>query len=61
MPRSTDVWWCPFDLQKDDVEVLELDVRQPPSFFEELDPQPKKRAVWKACQDFTGGQVSMGK
>ncbi len=47
--------------QREDLEVLELDVRQPPSFFEELDPQPKKRAVWKACQDFTGGQVSMGK
>lgn len=39
--------------------TLDLVVSEPPIFFKETDPQPRKHTIWQAASDFTGGQASM--
>ncbi len=33
-------------------------VSQPPLFFKETNPQPRKHTLWQATSDFTGGQAT---
>ncbi|CAK9197477.1 unnamed protein product [Sphagnum troendelagicum] len=37
---------------------LEIEVSQPPLFFKETNPQPRKHTLWQATSDFTGGQAT---
>ena len=36
-----------------------LQLNRPPTFHEEIDPQPRKQAIWKLAKDFTGRQASI--
>ncbi|KAL2468657.1 uncharacterized protein Fot_50233 [Forsythia ovata] len=35
--------------------TLEIELNQPPSFYRETDPQPRKHTLWQQSSDFTGG------
>ncbi|KAK9291634.1 hypothetical protein L1049_019583 [Liquidambar formosana] len=37
--------------------ILEIELNQPPSFFQETNPQPRKHTLWQLTSDFTGGQA----
>ncbi|KAL4378425.1 hypothetical protein GQ457_02G036890 [Hibiscus cannabinus] len=37
--------------------ILELELTEPPSFYHEIDPQPRKHTQWRMATDFTGGQA----
>uniref|UniRef100_A0A2N9IDS9 TRF2/HOY1 PH-like domain-containing protein n=1 Tax=Fagus sylvatica TaxID=28930 RepID=A0A2N9IDS9_FAGSY len=37
--------------------ILEIELNNPPSFFEESDPMPRKHTLWKISSDFTNGQA----
>ncbi|XP_022872928.1 uncharacterized protein LOC111391881 isoform X1 [Olea europaea var. sylvestris] len=41
-----------------EVATLEIELNQPPLFYCETDPQPRKHSAWKPWFDFTGGQAS---
>ncbi|XP_057469052.1 uncharacterized protein LOC130758228 [Actinidia eriantha] len=43
----------------DETGVLELELNEPPQFFQETSPQPRKHTVWQHSADFTGGQASI--
>ncbi|CAA2997829.1 uncharacterized protein LOC111387072 [Olea europaea var. sylvestris] len=38
--------------------ILEIELNQPPLFFRETNPQPRKHTLWHQALDFTGGQAS---
>ncbi|KAF8390481.1 hypothetical protein HHK36_025007 [Tetracentron sinense] len=40
-------------------QILEIELLQPPLFFQETNPQPRKHSLWKATVDFTAGQASI--
>ncbi|XP_016503628.2 uncharacterized protein LOC107821696 [Nicotiana tabacum] len=44
-------------LQNDQSGVLEIELNQPPSFYRETNPQPRKHTLWQQTSDFTGGQA----
>uniref|UniRef100_A0A7N0VJ48 TRF2/HOY1 PH-like domain-containing protein n=1 Tax=Kalanchoe fedtschenkoi TaxID=63787 RepID=A0A7N0VJ48_KALFE len=37
--------------------ILEIELSQPPMFYHESDPKPRKHTCWQPCPDFTGGQA----
>ncbi|KAG5525439.1 hypothetical protein RHGRI_031932 [Rhododendron griersonianum] len=37
--------------------ILEIELNQPPQFFRETNPQPRKHTLWHPASDFTGGQA----
>ncbi|XP_074323120.1 uncharacterized protein LOC141660059 [Apium graveolens] len=37
--------------------VLELELKHPPTYFLETNPQPRKHTLWQTASDFTGGQA----
>ncbi|XP_057493361.1 uncharacterized protein LOC130778883 isoform X2 [Actinidia eriantha] len=37
--------------------ILEIELNQPPMFFRETSPQPRKHTLWQASSDFTSGQA----
>ncbi|XP_060169197.1 uncharacterized protein LOC132600097 [Lycium barbarum] len=37
--------------------ILELELNQPPSFYRETNPQPRKHTLWQQTSDFTRGQA----
>ncbi|KAI8531671.1 hypothetical protein RHMOL_Rhmol11G0154500 [Rhododendron molle] len=37
--------------------ILEIELNQPPQFFRETNPQPRKHTLWQPASDFTGGQA----
>ncbi|GMN44020.1 hypothetical protein TIFTF001_013219 [Ficus carica] len=45
-------------IEEDQPEVLEVELRNAPSFFRETGPIPKKHTVWKRATDFTDGQAT---
>ncbi|KAF2288325.1 hypothetical protein GH714_006021 [Hevea brasiliensis] len=45
-------------LQENQPGILELELNQPPTFHEEIDPQPRKHTIWRLTSDFTGRQAS---
>ncbi|KZV39505.1 hypothetical protein F511_35677 [Dorcoceras hygrometricum] len=38
--------------------ILEIELSNPPTFYRETSPQPKKHTLWHQISDFTGGQAS---
>ncbi|KAE8660192.1 hypothetical protein F3Y22_tig00116958pilonHSYRG00258 [Hibiscus syriacus] len=42
---------------EDQPGILELELNQPPVFYHEIDPQPRKHTQWRMVSDFTGGQA----
>ncbi|CAI9764229.1 unnamed protein product [Fraxinus pennsylvanica] len=46
-------------MPENEVATLEIELNQPPLFYCETDPQPRKHSVWKPSIDFTGGQASI--
>ncbi|XP_019052249.1 PREDICTED: uncharacterized protein LOC104591469 isoform X2 [Nelumbo nucifera] len=40
-------------------QTLEIELMNPPLFFRETNPQPRKHTLWKSTGDFTGGQASI--
>ncbi|GAA0141041.1 hypothetical protein LIER_02278 [Lithospermum erythrorhizon] len=38
--------------------ILEIELNEPPLFYRETAPQPKKHTLWQQSHDFTGGQAS---
>ncbi|KAL6964656.1 hypothetical protein U1Q18_035713 [Sarracenia purpurea var. burkii] len=43
--------------RKDELGILEIQLNQPPLFFREINPQPRKHTLWQQGSDFTGGQA----
>ncbi|GMP39987.1 hypothetical protein CsSME_00010616 [Camellia sinensis var. sinensis] len=39
--------------------ILEIELKQPPQFFRETNPQPRKHTLWQQSSDFTGGQAPL--
>ncbi|CAA2958383.1 Hypothetical predicted protein [Olea europaea subsp. europaea] len=39
--------------------TLEIELDQPPLFYRETNPQPRKHTLWQQSSDFTGGQASI--
>ncbi|XP_057792128.1 uncharacterized protein LOC131008985 [Salvia miltiorrhiza] len=37
--------------------TLEIELKQPPLFYREINPQPRKHTLWQQASDFTGGQA----
>ncbi|XP_056168431.1 uncharacterized protein LOC115680134 [Syzygium oleosum] len=37
--------------------ILEIELHQPPTFYKETDPQPRRHSLWIPADDFTGGQA----
>ncbi|XP_042044509.1 uncharacterized protein LOC121790330 [Salvia splendens] len=37
--------------------TLEIELNQPPLFYREVNPQPRKHTLWQQASDFTGGQA----
>ncbi|KAK4427611.1 hypothetical protein Salat_1530000 [Sesamum alatum] len=37
--------------------TLEIELNQPPLFYRETNPQPRKHTLWQQASDFTGGQA----
>ncbi|KAI3445408.1 hypothetical protein Pfo_002073 [Paulownia fortunei] len=37
--------------------TLEIELNQPPLFYREINPQPRKHTLWQQASDFTGGQA----
>ncbi|PON48217.1 hypothetical protein PanWU01x14_238670 [Parasponia andersonii] len=46
-------------LERNQPGILELELSQPPLFFKETDPQPKRHTLWASVPDFTDGQASI--
>ncbi|KAK2974906.1 hypothetical protein RJ640_013762 [Escallonia rubra] len=44
-------------IRDDEPGVLELELNQPPLFYRETNPQPRKHTLWQQASDFTGGQA----
>ncbi|XP_038978456.1 uncharacterized protein LOC120108810 isoform X3 [Phoenix dactylifera] len=43
---------------QDQPDILEVELRQQPMFFKEVNPQPRKHTNWEACSDFTSGNAT---
>ncbi|KAF3454121.1 hypothetical protein FNV43_RR04568 [Rhamnella rubrinervis] len=41
--------------------VLEIELSQPPTFYKETNPQPRKHTLWNASLDFTDGQALLNR
>ncbi|KAA8536756.1 hypothetical protein F0562_029234 [Nyssa sinensis] len=41
----------------DEPGILEIELNQPPLFYRETNPQPRKHTLWQQASDFTGGQA----
>ncbi|KAL1564407.1 hypothetical protein AAHA92_06756 [Salvia divinorum] len=37
--------------------TLEIELNQPPLFYREVNPQPRKHTLWQQASDFTGGHA----
>ncbi|KAL3814634.1 hypothetical protein ACJIZ3_015902 [Penstemon smallii] len=37
--------------------ILEIELNEPPLFYRETNPQPRKHTLWQQASDFTGGQA----
>ncbi|PSS03071.1 Homeobox protein [Actinidia chinensis var. chinensis] len=44
-------------IRNDEPGILEIELNQPPMFFRETNPQPRKHTLWQASSDFTSGQA----
>ncbi|KAM7478452.1 hypothetical protein LguiA_026665 [Lonicera macranthoides] len=44
-------------ISEDEPGILEIELNQPPLFFREINPQPRKHTLWQQAEDFTGGQA----
>ncbi|XP_059648427.1 uncharacterized protein LOC132294545 isoform X2 [Cornus florida] len=44
-------------IEFDQPGILEIELNQPPLFFQETNPQPRKHTLWQQASDFTGGQA----
>ncbi|KAJ8747543.1 hypothetical protein K2173_013078 [Erythroxylum novogranatense] len=46
------------NIQDEKPAVLEIELNERPTFFVEVDPQPRKHTIWSSTLDFTGGQAN---
>ena len=51
-----DIVYLNYSIPKNRSSFLEIELRNPPVFAEELDPQPRKHTLWHKCEDFTSEQ-----
>eukprot|EP00192_Tetraselmis_astigmatica_P008344 CAMPEP_0117670868 /NCGR_PEP_ID=MMETSP0804-20121206/13011_1 /TAXON_ID=1074897 /ORGANISM="Tetraselmis astigmatica, Strain CCMP880" /LENGTH=635 /DNA_ID=CAMNT_0005479253 /DNA_START=203 /DNA_END=2110 /DNA_ORIENTATION=- len=47
------------DLKGDDFDAWEVELNRQPSFYDELDPKPRKHTLWKICEDFTNQEATL--
>ncbi|KAI9184882.1 hypothetical protein LWI28_002082 [Acer negundo] len=64
LKRKIEIQWSDISAIRAIIEdnvpgILHIELRQPPTFFDEIDPQPRKHTNWRTTQDFTGGQALM--
>ncbi|KAL1145646.1 hypothetical protein V6Z11_A11G312500 [Gossypium hirsutum] len=45
-------------VQEGEPGILQIELNQPPLFYHEVDPQPRKHTQWRMVSDFTGGQAT---
>ncbi|KAL5786725.1 hypothetical protein ACOSQ2_009117 [Xanthoceras sorbifolium] len=62
LKRKIEIQWIDITairatLKDNEPGILQIELRKPPSFFDEIDPQPRKHTNWRNAQDFTGGQA----
>ncbi|KAK8564779.1 hypothetical protein V6N13_019934 [Hibiscus sabdariffa] len=53
----SDITFMKVSMQENQSAILEIELNSPPSFYHEMDPQPRKHAQWTDADDFTGGQA----
>ncbi|MCD7446500.1 hypothetical protein HAX54_007815 [Datura stramonium] len=53
----TDIIAIKATIQQGDPGILEIELNQPPNFYRETNPQPRKHTLWQETPDFTGGQA----
>uniref|UniRef100_A0A6N2MKS9 Uncharacterized protein n=1 Tax=Salix viminalis TaxID=40686 RepID=A0A6N2MKS9_SALVM len=46
-------------MEKNQPGILRIELNQPPTFHEEINPQPRRHTMWKLVKDFTGMQASI--
>ncbi|KAJ6737806.1 F10A16.6 PROTEIN [Salix viminalis] len=46
-------------MEKNQPGMLRIELNQPPTFHEEINPQPRRHTMWKLVKDFTGMQASI--
>ncbi|KAL8115026.1 hypothetical protein AgCh_021742 [Apium graveolens] len=44
-------------IRDDEPGILEVELGNPPTYFLETNPQPRKHTLWQTASDFTGGQA----
>ncbi|KAK2639364.1 hypothetical protein Ddye_027159 [Dipteronia dyeriana] len=62
LKRKIEIQWSDISAIRAIIEenvpgILHIELRQPPTFFDEIDPQPRKHTNWRTTKDFTGGQA----
>ncbi|KAL9667356.1 hypothetical protein QQ045_001710 [Rhodiola kirilowii] len=63
LKSKIEIQWCDImgiravTHEPDQPGILEIELSQPPMFYHESDPKPKKHTSWQPCADFTGGQA----
>ncbi|KAK1582783.1 hypothetical protein Q3G72_018197 [Acer saccharum] len=62
LKRKIEIQWSDISAIRAIIEdnvpgILHIELGQPPTFFDEIDPQPRKHTNWRTTQDFTGGQA----
>ncbi|MBA0561556.1 hypothetical protein Golob_018372 [Gossypium lobatum] len=63
LKSKIEVQWCDISAFKATVQegepgTLKIELNQPPLFYHEVDPQPRKHTQWRMVSDFTGGQAT---
>ncbi|XP_062081853.1 uncharacterized protein LOC133788398 isoform X2 [Humulus lupulus] len=46
-------------LEENQPGILEVELSEPPTFFKETDPQPRRHTLWSSASDFTDGQATI--
>ncbi|KAH9755513.1 ATP-dependent DNA helicase [Citrus sinensis] len=62
LKRKIEIQWADIigiraTAEENEPGILELELKQPPTFHHEIDPQPRKHTNWRLTEDFTGGQA----
>ncbi|TXG65330.1 hypothetical protein EZV62_006605 [Acer yangbiense] len=62
LKRKIEIQWSDISAIRAIIEenvpgILHIELRQQPTFFDEIDPQPRKHTNWRTTQDFTAGQA----
>ncbi|KAJ8752542.1 hypothetical protein K2173_004830 [Erythroxylum novogranatense] len=63
LKRKIEIQWSNIiaiqaNIQDKKPAVLEIELNERPTFYVEVDPQPRKHTIWSSTSDFTGGHAN---